>query len=148
MSHIRISTLLRTLPHCPSVRPYSSTPPTLLKSDKWVWVGTARDRYKVPAQLSNLSTFFASPESRDQPAGNPWSARHLRLKSFSDLHSLWFILLREYNLLWTEQGMALRNGEVFREPERKKKVRKSMGAVKQVLGERKRGLVFVEDDEK
>jgi len=44
--------------------------------------------------------------------------------------------------------MALRNGEVFREPERKKKVRKSMGAVKQVLGERKRGLVFVEDDEK
>lgn len=42
--------------------------------------------------------------------------------------------------------MALRNGSVFQQPERKKKVKRSMAMIKQVLGERKRGILYVEDD--
>jgi hypothetical protein len=41
-------------------------------------------------------------------------------------------------MLLTEQQLSRRKGIIFPQPERAKKVRKSMGAIKQVLGERKR----------
>ena len=41
-------------------------------------------------------------------------------------------------MLLTEQQLSRRKGIIFPQPERQKKVRKSMGAIKQVLGERKR----------
>ena len=41
-------------------------------------------------------------------------------------------------MLLTEQQLSRRKGIIFPQPERMKKVRKSMGAIKHVLGERKR----------
>ena len=41
-------------------------------------------------------------------------------------------------MILTEMHHARRNGLVFPQPERKQKVKKSMGAIKTVLGERKR----------
>jgi Mitochondrial 39-S ribosomal protein L47 (MRP-L47) len=41
-------------------------------------------------------------------------------------------------MLLTEQQLSRRRGIPLPQPERIKKVRKSMGAIKQVLGERKR----------
>jgi large subunit ribosomal protein L47 len=41
-------------------------------------------------------------------------------------------------MLLTEAHLSRRHGLVFPQPERRRKVRKSMGAIKQVLGERKR----------
>lgn len=41
-------------------------------------------------------------------------------------------------MLLTESELSRRNSEYFPQPERRQKVRKSMGAIKQVLGERKR----------
>lgn len=41
-------------------------------------------------------------------------------------------------MLLTEQQLSRRRNLVFPQPERMKKVRRSMGAIKQVLGERKR----------
>jgi hypothetical protein len=41
-------------------------------------------------------------------------------------------------MLFTEQQLSRRKGIIFPQSERVKKVRKSMGAIKQVLGERKR----------
>lgn len=41
-------------------------------------------------------------------------------------------------MLLTEQQLSRRRGVVFPQPERIRKVRKSMGAIRQVLGERKR----------
>ena len=41
-------------------------------------------------------------------------------------------------MLLTEMHHARRNSLVFPQPERKQKVKKSMGAIKTVLGERKR----------
>lgn len=41
-------------------------------------------------------------------------------------------------MLLTESNLSRRHGYMMTQPERRKKVRKSMGAIKHVLGERKR----------
>ena len=47
-------------------------------------------------------------------------------------------MYKEKNMLLTESELCRRNAEYFPQPERRQKVKKSMGAIKQVLGERKR----------
>lgn len=85
---------------------------------------------------------FRDPVSRQKRAvekvGRSWTVKELRLKSFDDLHRLWIVLYKERNMLLTEQQLSRRRNIPFPQPERIKKVRKSMGAIKQVLGERKR----------
>ena len=49
-----------------------------------------------------------------------------------------YVLYKEKNMLLTEQNLARRHGYEMIQPERRRKVRKSMGAIKHVLGERKR----------
>lgn len=44
-------------------------------------------------------------------------------------------------MLYTEQALSRRKGIMFPQPDRIKKVRKSMGAIRQVLGERKRDKI-------
>jgi ribosomal protein L29 len=49
-----------------------------------------------------------------------------------------YVLYKEKNMLLTERNLSRRKGIVFPQPERWKKVKRSMAAIKVVLGERKR----------
>mmetsp|Transcript_23389 Transcript_23389/g.55436 ORF Transcript_23389/g.55436 Transcript_23389/m.55436 type:complete len:225 (+) Transcript_23389:34-708(+) len=73
-----------------------------------------------------------------EKVGRSWSAKELRRKSYDDLHKLWYVLYKERNMLLTEKQLSRRRQLVFPQPERLYKVQKSMGAIRQVLGERKR----------
>jgi hypothetical protein len=53
-----------------------------------------------------------------------------------------YVLYKERNMLLTEQQLSRRKGLIFPQPDRILKVRKSMGAIKHVLGERKREHLF------
>ena len=111
----------------------------------------------LSSQLRSFSSFATSPTPspldafRDpidrqtraiEPVGRSWSAKELRRKNYEDLHRLWYVLYKERNMLLTEQQLSRRRQLVFPQPERLKKVQKSMGAIKQVLGERKRLKIF------
>lgn len=52
-----------------------------------------------------------------------------------------YVLYKERNMLLTESNLARRHGYYMIQPERRRKVRKSMGAIKHVLGERKRAKI-------
>jgi len=88
---------------------------------------------------------FRDPVSREtraaQPVGRSWSVTELRRKSYEDLHKLWYVLYKERNMLLTEQQLSRRRQILFPQPERFRKVQKSMGAIKHVLGERKQKKV-------
>ena len=81
--------------------------------------------------------------------GRSWSVRELRRKSYDDLHKLWYVLYKERNMLLTEKQLSRRKNIIFPQPDRMRKVRKSMGAIKHVLGERKRAhLESLEEKQK
>jgi large subunit ribosomal protein L47 len=44
------------------------------------------------------------------PAARSWKAAELRRKSFKDLHTLWYVLVRERNLLAAQREEARRIG--------------------------------------
>jgi len=80
--------------------------------------------------------------------GRSWRASELRLKSFEDLHKLWYVLLKEKNMLLTERDRIDRGRDNARAyPGISGKIRKvcvSMARLKTVLGERERLATYVE----
>jgi large subunit ribosomal protein L47 len=54
--------------------------------------------------------------------GREWNLDELRIKSNLDLHKLWFILLKERNMLLTMEETCTKNYENFPNPERIAKV--------------------------
>jgi len=99
----------------------------------------------VRSSLASRSYFLRSFEnnfkdtSGEYPvAGRMWSANELRLKSFEDLHKLWFVLAKERNMLATERAAAKSLHERVVNPSRYRKARNAMAKIKCVLGERSR----------
>nr|GMC74383.1 39S ribosomal protein L47, mitochondrial-like [Ipomoea batatas] len=98
--------------------------------------GTAvREAFQNP-----LEQFFEADRSVDDEKpvvyGRSWKASELRLKSWDDLNKLWYVLLKEKNMLMTQRQMLYAQNLRFPNPERISKVRKSMCRIKHVLTER------------
>lgn len=80
--------------------------------------------------------FMAEDKAKEEVTGREWLARELRLKSFEDLHALWYVLLKEKNMLQTEKYVHKANRTKMRNKDRLGKVRRAMSRIKHVLSER------------
>jgi len=100
-----------------------------------------RQAFGTSPALRGLEEFFEKPlkEGEVRTAGKSWKARDLRNKSWDDLHKLWYVLLKERNLLQSEKLRLRAQAQSLPNPLRLAKVRKSMGGIKVVLSERARG---------
>lgn len=76
--------------------------------------------------------------------GRPWRVEELRIKSNTDLHKLWYVLLKERNMLLTMQDEYHKQSELFPNPERIDKVEESMENIMQVVKERDEALNLLE----
>ncbi|KAF0852752.1 mitochondrial ribosomal protein L29 (bL29m) [Andalucia godoyi] len=89
--------------------------------------------------VRGLEEFWDVPARTDSyPAvGRAWLASELRTKSASDLQSLWALLLKEKNLLFTQREHVHMLGRRWVNPSRWDKVKLSMNRIQQVLSERR-----------
>uniref|UniRef100_A0A8C5MNM3 Large ribosomal subunit protein uL29m n=1 Tax=Leptobrachium leishanense TaxID=445787 RepID=A0A8C5MNM3_9ANUR len=72
--------------------------------------------------------------------GDSWTAKQLRGKSNEDLHKLWYVLLKEKNMLLTLEQESKRQRLAMPSPERLSKVNKSIKRLDTVLTEREDSL--------
>ncbi|XP_022860410.1 39S ribosomal protein L47, mitochondrial-like [Olea europaea var. sylvestris] len=102
--------------------------------------GAAAASFSTASKHNPLEEFFDTTRSPDDEKpvvyGRSWKAPELRLKSWDDLNKLWYVLLKEENMLMTQCQMLHAQNLRFLNPERIPKVRKSMCRIKQVLTER------------
>lgn len=74
----------------------------------------------------DLMEFFDDKENwgkNEVKSGRAWKADELRLKSNTDLHKLWYVLLKERNMLMTMEHECNEKFELFPGAERVDKVR-------------------------
>uniref|UniRef100_A0A2K5Z2Z7 Large ribosomal subunit protein uL29m n=1 Tax=Mandrillus leucophaeus TaxID=9568 RepID=A0A2K5Z2Z7_MANLE len=90
-----------------------------------------------------LEEFFDDPKNWGQEkvkSGAAWTCQQLRNKSNEDLHKLWYVLLKERNMLLTLEQEAKRQRLPMPSPERLDKVVDSMDALDKVVQEREDAL--------
>nr|ACO13745.1 39S ribosomal protein L47, mitochondrial precursor [Esox lucius] len=90
-----------------------------------------------------LEEFFDIPENWGEAtvkSGAPWTAKQLRTKSNEDLHKLWYVLLKEKNMLLTIEQESKRQGQQMPSPERLKKIDRSIRRLDTVVKERENAL--------
>ncbi|XP_071945603.1 large ribosomal subunit protein uL29m-like [Antedon mediterranea] len=95
--------------------------------------------FNTSSRLHGLEEFFEDEEKRGEQVikhGRAWSIEELRLKDNADLHKLWYILLKERNLLFTLDEECERLDKIMPSPERLEKVDDSMNALERVIKER------------
>ncbi|VVC44192.1 Ribosomal protein L47, mitochondrial [Cinara cedri] len=76
--------------------------------------------------------------------GRSWKKDELRIKSNEDLHKLWFVLLKERNMLLTMEHECKAQFELFPNPERIDKVDESMQNLETVVRERNKAYYDLE----
>ncbi|XP_059543080.1 large ribosomal subunit protein uL29m isoform X1 [Myotis daubentonii] len=90
-----------------------------------------------------LEEFFDDPKNWGEEkvkSGAAWTCQQLRNKSNEDLHKLWYVLLKERNMLLTLEQEAKRQILPMPSPERLEKVIESMDALDKVVQEREDAL--------
>lgn len=91
--------------------------------------------------------FFDDPKNWGQKkikVGRSWQTDELRLKSNEDLHKLWFVLLKERNMLLTMEEAYKQEWKYFPNPERIDKVEDSMLNLESVVRERNKAYHMLE----
>jgi len=89
----------------------------------------------------DLNEFFEHEKFRGEDkvrVGRSWLKDELRLKSNDDLHKLWFVLLKERNMLLTMEQAYKDEYMPMPNPERQDKVAESMENLEEVVRERNR----------
>jgi len=135
-----LRTLARALPRLPPITiPHQSTAST--------FIGLKYVKNTSPLHTSSvrldLSEFFETERNRGETkvrVGREWKTDELRLKSNEDLHKLWFILLKERNMLLTMQHAYQEDYVAMPNPERIDKVEMSMENLEEVVRERNRAF--------
>lgn len=92
-----------------------------------------------PNNPPGLMQFFDDPKNwgeQEVKSGRAWKKEELRIKSNEDLHKLWFVLLKERNMLLTMAEAATKQTELFPSPERIDRVEESMRNLEDVVRER------------
>lgn len=117
----RITPFLRTLRQAST---FPRPPPANLNSQKGV------------EQFIDIGTSAGARRN-----GRAWRTSELRLKSFDDLHKLWFVLLKERNILLSEKAWCKTNERYWQNGHSNLgKVKQSMARLKTVISERTRAL--------
>lgn len=89
--------------------------------------------------LPDLKEFFDSKKNWGESnirVGRGWKLDELRIKSNTDLHKLWYVLLKERNMLYTMEHECNEKVRLFPNPERIDKVQESMKNIETVIRER------------
>ncbi|KAJ6508783.1 mitochondrial 39-S ribosomal protein L47 (MRP-L47)-domain-containing protein, partial [Mycena sanguinolenta] len=94
-------------------------------------------RRKEGADLSGDARFETFHDPTIKFTGRSWLASELRLKSFKDLHTLWYVLLRERNMLATQREEMRRMGLNRERFPPENACRKSMARIKAIMNERR-----------
>ncbi|GAB5361650.1 hypothetical protein AAMO2058_000730700 [Amorphochlora amoebiformis] len=103
-----------------------------------VRAGLPRRTFRMTRPRWGLDEFFYSGPAA---SGESWSEEVLRKKSVEDLHKLWFVLVKERNMLYTRKYDCFKRKVEMEGQNRIKKVQKSMRNIKKVLGEREREAI-------
>lgn len=94
-----------------------------------------------------LMEFFDSVDNWTEKtvrSGREWLTEELRIKSNEDLHKLWYVLLKERNMLMTMKYAAKEQKELFPNPERLDRVEQSMINIETVVRERNKAYMELE----
>lgn len=101
----------------------------------------------APMRQERLMEFFDDPKHWSEievKVGRAWKADELRIKSNKELHQLWYILLKERNMLLTMEHECNEKMEIFPNPERIDKVKISMENLETVVRERNKAYHLLE----
>ncbi|XP_061390306.1 large ribosomal subunit protein uL29m [Musca vetustissima] len=99
---------------------------------------------------SDLMQFFDDPKNwpeNEVKVGRAWKLDELRIKSNKELHQLWYVLLKERNMLLTMEHECNEKMELFPSPERLDKVKISMENLETVVRERNKAYHLLETGE-
>jgi len=107
--------------------------------------------FAVSTLRQSLLDFFdeeANWDKDDTKTGRPWKLEELRIKSNVDLHKLWYVLLKEVNMLLTMEEEYRRVQKLFPGPDRLDKCEESMENILQVVRERNEAYNMLETGHK
>ncbi|KAG7212808.1 hypothetical protein KM043_013064 [Ampulex compressa] len=105
--------------------------------------------HNTPVQ-NDLMEFFDAKDnwsSNHIKVGRSWKKDELRIKANEDLHKLWFVLLKERNMLLTMEELCKNEFKPFPNPERLDKVQESMSNIETVVRERNKAYHMLETGE-